>query len=119
MNVFSHGGRGLKRRSLKTVRATETCLDARALLLPPSFPCRSAVTRNSSEKCINSILEHVSSSSNMELLQVSHHANCRTAMPTRALIRQPSRSGSLTYEKCALFASRYPARQPDQSRKVG
>mmetsp|Transcript_6044 Transcript_6044/g.12312 ORF Transcript_6044/g.12312 Transcript_6044/m.12312 type:complete len:437 (-) Transcript_6044:212-1522(-) len=30
---------------------------------------KSAVTRNSSEKCINSILEHVSSSSNMELLQ--------------------------------------------------
>mmetsp|Transcript_5110 Transcript_5110/g.9638 ORF Transcript_5110/g.9638 Transcript_5110/m.9638 type:complete len:437 (-) Transcript_5110:163-1473(-) len=30
---------------------------------------KSAVTRNYSEKCINSILDHVSSSSNMELLQ--------------------------------------------------
>jgi hypothetical protein len=39
--------------------------------------CRTAVTRNYSEKCINSILDHVSSSSNMELLQVSDvHKNC-------------------------------------------
>mmetsp|Transcript_33977 Transcript_33977/g.57073 ORF Transcript_33977/g.57073 Transcript_33977/m.57073 type:complete len:147 (-) Transcript_33977:15-455(-) len=35
---------------------------------------QSAVTRNSSEKVINSILEHVSSSSNMELLQASPNA---------------------------------------------
>jgi hypothetical protein len=40
----------------------------------PFLPSRSAVTRNSSEKVINSILEHVSSSSNMELLQASPNA---------------------------------------------